>query len=62
MAKPPKATPNSDIDGVDRDYRPGLHATHPEPDPGAQLEAARKLSKGRPDPSTEREKKPRSTD
>lgn len=53
MAKPSEGTPNSDIDGVDRDRRPGLPPTDPGRDatsqPGEDLERARRQSKGRPD-------------
>lgn len=49
MSKPPPGTPNSDIDGVDRDWRPGLTSRKTSPDPGAALERARRLSAGRPD-------------
>ncbi|MBW8910653.1 MAG: hypothetical protein JF564_01865 [Sphingomonas sp.] len=52
MAKPSDGTPNSDIDGVDRDRRPGLPPTDPDrdaPQPGEELERARLESKGRPD-------------
>ncbi|KKC24632.1 hypothetical protein WP12_18175 [Sphingomonas sp. SRS2] len=51
MAKPPPATPNSDIDGVDRDWRPGLVSRDTSPDPGKMLKDAQDQSKGRPDQS-----------
>jgi hypothetical protein len=53
MAKPSEGTPNSDIDGVDQDMRPGLPPVDPGsdsgPQSGAELERARVQSKGRPD-------------
>jgi hypothetical protein len=48
MAKPPPTPPSSDIEGVDRDWRPGLHSTDSEHDPGSQIEHAREESVGRP--------------
>ncbi|WP_340316487.1 hypothetical protein [Rhizorhabdus argentea] len=52
MAKPGEGTPNSDIDGVDQDMRPGLPPADPDSnrgsDPGAELERARVESRGRP--------------
>jgi hypothetical protein len=49
MAKPPPTPPSSDIDGVDRDMRPGLVSRDPTPNPGELLDNARKQSAGRPD-------------
>jgi len=48
MPKPPKSPPSSDIEGVDRDWRIGLPSPDPEPNPGEQLEEARRHSIGLP--------------
>ncbi|WP_157218441.1 hypothetical protein [Flavisphingomonas formosensis] len=48
MAKPPASPPSSDIDGVDRDGRPGLVSRDTRPDPGRALKTAQELSAGRP--------------
>jgi len=52
MPKPPKATPHSDIDGVNRDARIGTPSKSPQPDPGAAIEQAGNNSKGRPAQTT----------
>jgi hypothetical protein len=49
MAKPPPATPSSDIEGVNRDARIGTPSRQPEPDPGAQLKRAQDESVARPE-------------
>ena len=48
MPKPPKATPSSDIEGVDRDMRPGLPSRDPHGQPAAQLRDARRAEVARP--------------
>jgi len=48
MAKPPSAPPSSDLEGVDRDARPGLVSRNPHPDPGKALKDAQDQSAGRP--------------
>jgi len=48
MPKPPKATPHSDIEGVNRDARVGTPSKSPEPDPGAAIDKAGDQSRGRP--------------
>jgi len=48
MAKPPEATPHSDIDGVNRDARIGTPSKSPRPEPGSALNHAREESKARP--------------
>ena len=48
MPKPPKATPSSDIDGVDRDMRPGLPSRSPEGQPAEELSDARSGDAARP--------------
>jgi len=52
MPKPPKATPHSDIEGVNRDARAGTPSKPPQPDPGAAIEQAGRNSKGRPAQTT----------
>lgn len=49
MAKPPKTPPSSDLEGVDRDLRPGVPSKAPSPDPGQMLKDAKDQSIGRPD-------------
>ena len=49
MAKPPPATPSSDIEGVNRDARAGTPSKDGKPDPGAQIDNAREGAKGRPE-------------
>ena len=51
MPKPPKATPHSDIDGVNRDARVGTPSKSPRPEPGSALDRAESDSKGRPERS-----------
>jgi hypothetical protein len=51
MPKPPKATPHSDIEGVNRDARIGTPSKSPHPDPGAAVDHAKGESKGRPEQS-----------
>lgn len=48
MAKPPKATPHSDIDGVNRDARIGTPSKSQHPEPGSSLHHAEKEGKARP--------------
>ena len=48
MAKPPPATPSSDIDGVNRDGRAGAPSKDSSKDPGSQIDQAKDQSKGRP--------------
>jgi hypothetical protein len=48
MPKPPKATPHSDIEGVNRDARIGTPSKSPHPDPGAAMKDAKGESKARP--------------
>ena len=48
MAKPPKTPPSSDLQGVDRDLRPGVPSKDPSPDPGQMLKDAKDQSVGRP--------------
>lgn len=49
MSKPPKATPHSDIEGVNRDARIGTPSKSPQPDPGKALVHAEEQSKSRPE-------------
>jgi hypothetical protein len=51
MAKPPSSPPSSDIGGVHRDWRPGLHSTDSEQDPGSKIDQADKKSVGQPNES-----------
>jgi len=51
MAKPPKATPHSDIDGVNRDARVGTPSKSQDPEPGSALNHAKEESKARPEQS-----------
>ncbi len=48
MAKPPPATPSSDVEGVNRDARIGTPSKDSSKDPGSQIDRARDESKGRP--------------
>ncbi|WP_420141685.1 hypothetical protein [Sphingomonas sp.] len=48
MAKPPEGSPNSDIDGVNQDARPGKPAED-HPNPGGAIEQERQNSVGRPE-------------
>jgi hypothetical protein len=48
MAKPPPATPHSDIDGVNRYARIGTPSKAPQPEPASTLKKAKDESKGRP--------------
>jgi hypothetical protein len=48
MPKPPKATPHSDIEGVNRDARIGTPSKSQHPDPGEAIDKAANHSKGRP--------------
>ncbi len=48
MAKPPPATPSSDIEGVNRDGRVGTPSRDSSKDPGSQIGHAKDESKGRP--------------
>ena len=54
MPKPPKATPHSDIEGVNRDARIGTPSRSPRPDPGAAVDHAKDQSKVRPEQSPPR--------
>ena len=51
MPKPPKTTPHSDIEGVNRDARIGTPSKSPHPDPGTAVEHAQGESKWRPEQS-----------
>ena len=48
MARPPAATPHSDIEGVNRDARIGTPSKEPQPEPAGTLKQAKDESKGRP--------------
>ena len=48
MAKPPKSTPHSDVDGVHRDERPNTETVQETGETSADLELASDKNKGRP--------------
>lgn len=48
MAKPPPATPASDVDGVHQDQRPIDVPENSDPELGRRLEKEQRESKGRP--------------
>ena len=54
MAKPPKSTPHSDIDGVHRDEKLNLESAEEAGETAADLALARDQSKGKP-PHTDKE-------
>ena len=48
MAKPPKSTPHSDIDGVHQDEKPNVVTAQETGETSADLKLAGKEAKGRP--------------
>lgn len=48
MAKPPKSTPHSDIDGVHQDEKPNYVSAEEAGETTANLELARDQAKGKP--------------
>jgi hypothetical protein len=48
VAKPPKSTPHSDIDGVHRDEKPNVETAQETGETTANLELARAEAKGKP--------------
>jgi hypothetical protein len=48
MPKPPTSPPSSDIEGVTRDWRPGLPSRDPEGQPAAEVQDARADDAARP--------------
>ena len=48
MAKPPKSTPHSDIDGVHRDEKPNTVTAQETGETTADLKLASEQAKGRP--------------
>lgn len=48
MAKPPEATPHSDLEGVNRDARADTPSKSSRPEPGSALHHAQEQSKARP--------------
>jgi hypothetical protein len=48
VAKPPKSTPHSDIDGVHQDEKPNTETAEETGETSANLELARGQSKGKP--------------
>lgn len=51
MPKPPKETPHSDLDGVNRDRRPIDAPENADPRQARRLKQEHEESKGRPAPS-----------
>ncbi|HYG29715.1 MAG TPA: hypothetical protein VD887_05805 [Allosphingosinicella sp.] len=48
MAKPPKSTPHSDLDGVHQDEKPNVVTAQETGETSASLKLAREQAKGRP--------------
>ena len=59
MAKPPKSTPHSDIDGVHQDEKPNTETAEETGETTANLELARGQSKGKPPHTANDEPPPR---
>ena len=55
MAKPPKSTPHSDIDGIHEDELDNVEAAIAADQDASDLKRAAEESKGRPDQSDARE-------
>jgi len=53
MARPPKTTPHSDIDGVHQDERPSVEVAEELGQSAEEVAKARRKSKGRPHPPGE---------
>jgi hypothetical protein len=54
VAKPPKSTPHSDLDGVHQDEKPNVESAEAAGQSAADLALAREQSKGKPPHSSER--------
>ncbi|HEX8364078.1 MAG TPA: hypothetical protein VF603_02205 [Allosphingosinicella sp.] len=50
MAKPPKSTPHSDLDGVHRDEKPNVVTAEETGETTASLKLARDEARGKPRP------------
>lgn len=59
MAKPPKSTPHSDIDGVHEDEKPNYETAQESGETTADLKLARDEAKGKPPYSEEGEEERR---
>ena len=59
VPKPPKSTPHSDIDGVHRDEKPNVETAQESGETAANLDLARRESKGKPPHTKQGAKAPR---